>query len=253
MDYRELRALDLELQRKLNLLRMHTEDKEFNYQQPEMIYDKKTGDVKIIERNANEKKNIIRSMDDLEKERQALNDEISGKKTDLSEPEVQAAAITQWLKDSDVDPQDFPVISRDGLRVDVGLIVQRPPIFAHVTKRDMDFMKARSQIMNEFHCNHKEFVNEFNEVSKLNEDLLAENPYTSTMNLDNFPTHKSGEETYAAASKRFSSVDPACEDVRSLHYAGEDRVYLILKNKHTQEWEFPTVAMNFGQSFMRAK
>lgn len=253
MDYRELRALDLEFQRKLNMLRMHTEQREFNYQQPEMIYDKKTGDVKIIEKSANEKKNIIRSMDDLDRERQALTAEIEGRAPEVSEADAQAAAVSRFLKETDVDPSTFPVMSRDGLRVDVGLIVQRPPIFAHVTKRDMDFMKARSQIMNEFHCNHKEFTKEFTEVSKLNEDLLADNPYTSTMNLDNFPTHKLGDETYAAASKRFSMVDPKCSDVRSLHYAGEDRVYLILKNKHTGEWEFPTTALTFGQSFMRAK
>ena len=28
---------------------------------------------------------------------------------------------------------------------------------------------------------------------------------------------------------------------------------MILRNKYTKEWEFPTTKMNFGQTFMRAK
>ncbi len=107
--------------------------------------------------------------------------------------------------------------------------------------------------MNEYYLNLKAHVAEFEEVIKLNEDLLNSNPYCSNMNLDNFPTHKLGDETYCAASKNWSKVDPQAQDVRSLHYASEDRVFLIFRNKYTQEWEFPTGTMKFGTTFMRAK
>jgi hypothetical protein len=90
--------------------------------------------------------------------------------------------------------------------------------------------------------------------------VLGDNPYNSKMNLDNYPTHrvKGGEagkteDEYCAASKHFSNVDPAMQDRKTLHYAGEDRTYLIVKNKFTKEWEFPTGKINFGQTFMRAK
>lgn len=72
------------------------------------------------------------------------------------------------------------------------------------------------------------------------------------MNLDNYPTHKiqdpkTGEDIeYCAASKHFSNVDPFIEDKKSLHYAAEDRTYLIVRNKFTHEWEFPTHKMYFG-------
>lgn len=67
------------------MLRMRTEKQIFNYEQPEMIYDKKTGDVIIIDKNANlPKKKIINNFDDLEKERQKLMKEVDDKK-DLSE------------------------------------------------------------------------------------------------------------------------------------------------------------------------
>lgn len=44
-----------------------------------MIYDKKTGDVKIIDRSKSQKKTIIRNYDDLEKERALLLKELNQK------------------------------------------------------------------------------------------------------------------------------------------------------------------------------
>ena len=88
--------------------------------------------------------------------------------------------------------------------------------------------------MNEYYCNLKKYIAEFEEVSVMNEDVLAGNPYASQQNLDNFPTHeqvdpKTGETMqYYAASKNFARVDPECSDRRSLHYAPEDRVYMLV-------------------------
>jgi hypothetical protein len=36
----------------------------------------------------------------------------------------------------------------------------------------------------------KQFTDEFEDVSKLNDDVLTDNPYTSLRNVDNYPTHK---------------------------------------------------------------
>lgn len=121
-------------------------------------------------------------------------------------------------------------------------------------QREMDFLRMRSQVMNEFHHDQKQFTEGFDEVTKLNEDLLASNPYGSPMNLDNHPTHRTAEgETYCAASKYYKLVDSHCKDRRSLHYAGEDRVYLLFRRRGTGEWEFPTRPMFFGQSFLRSR
>ena len=66
--------------------------------------------------------------------------------------------------------------------------------------------------MNEYYCNQKQFSDEYEEVSKLNEDILGDNPYSSKMNLDNYPTYRvpgsNPPVEYAAASKYFSNVDP---------------------------------------------
>jgi hypothetical protein len=121
----------------------------------------------------------------------------------------------------------------------------------------MDFMKTRQHVMENYNCNTKQFIDEFNEAAKLNEDILSKGPYASRMNTDNYPTHKytdpqTGEEReYCAASKQWSKVDPACPDNKSLHYAGEDRIFLIVKNKFTGEWEFPVTKLMVGESFFK--
>lgn len=74
-------------------------------------------------------------------------------------------------------------------------------------EKDMEFIKERQRHMEEYFCDTKQFIDEFNEVAKLNEDILAENPYASRLNIDNYPTHKyfdpktGQEQTYCAASK----------------------------------------------------
>jgi hypothetical protein len=135
----------------------------------------------------------------------------------------------------DLDPSNFHVFSRDFMRVDVGLMIQRPPIFMTFRKRDAEFLKYKNEIMNEYYANMRPFIDEFEEVSRLNENVIGgNNPYTSKMNIDNYPTHKYKnpeteiESEYCAASKHWSNVDPTLKDRRSLHFAPEDRTYLIL-------------------------
>lgn len=58
-----------------------------------MIYDKKTGDVKIIEKQNKQKKTIIRNMDDLEKERKLLLKELDNSKLKPEEKANKLATI----------------------------------------------------------------------------------------------------------------------------------------------------------------
>lgn len=56
-----------------------------------MIYDKKTGDVRIIDMSKGAKSNIIRNMDDLERERAAIMKEVDKLKT----PESKAVKLAE--------------------------------------------------------------------------------------------------------------------------------------------------------------
>jgi hypothetical protein len=57
------------------MLRIATKDKEFSYKQPQMEYNKETGDVTIIEEKRKAKR-IIKNTDDLERERTAVFKEV---------------------------------------------------------------------------------------------------------------------------------------------------------------------------------
>ena len=265
----EVQMLDMRLKRKLNVLKIMNEDDQFTYEPPEMIYDKSTGDVQILPKKIKQRKTIIRSFDDLDKEKAALFKEMGIEDGDLMKHDVAGnlqdtaekiyRAEKQADDDFDYDPSKFFVFSRDLFRIDVGLIIMRPPIFMHMRDADIEMVRLRSEVMNEYYCNYKKYVKEFGEATQLNESILSENPYASQMNLDNYPTHEytdpeTGETMeYCAASKNFSKVDPTCTDWRSLHYAPEDRTFYLVRNKYTQEWQFPVGQMMFGETFLRGK
>ena len=46
-------------------------------------------------------------------------------------------------QDYDLDPSQYYVFSRDFMRIDVGLLIQRPPIFMRMRDQDFDFLKKR--------------------------------------------------------------------------------------------------------------
>jgi hypothetical protein len=48
---------------------MFTDLKDFNYEAPEMFYDKASGDIKIKEKKQDNKKKLIQNIDDLNKEK----------------------------------------------------------------------------------------------------------------------------------------------------------------------------------------
>jgi hypothetical protein len=155
----------MQVRRKLHVLRMFGELKEFDYEPPNMAYDKKTGEVKILEKKGGgqeQKKRVIKNMDDLDKEKRALFNEVGldseGNPKNEKEPLDKMSdrikqAADRMTAEFDIDPTGFNVFSRDQMRVDVGLLIQRPPIFVAMRDRDVHFLKYKNDIMNEYYCN----------------------------------------------------------------------------------------------------
>ena len=142
----------------MQILRMFSDLKDFDYEAPQMQYDKKTGDIKIIEGGkqaagkqagasaGKDTKKVIGSMNDLEREKKALFDELGldekGFPKNTKEPIDKIAdriktAQDRMTRDFEMDPSAFHVFSRDFMRVDVGLMIQRPPIFMQMRDRDV--------------------------------------------------------------------------------------------------------------------
>ena len=233
------------------MMKMHSADSEFTYEPPEMIYDKKTGDVTILPKKVKKKSTIIKTNDDLAREKAALYEELGVpggdlENEDLSTEEKMAEVVKKIYEahrkiddDFDFNPDQFNVFSRDFFRVDCGLIIMRVPIFMHMRDPDIEMLKLRRKLMNEYFCDYRKYFDEFKEVTELNETIYSDNPYASDMNLDNYPTHEwtdpeTGEtHSYCAASKNFRKVDPHCSDFRSIHYAPEDRTFFLVRNKYT--------------------
>ena len=106
-DHGEIKKLELNVKRKMQVLKMFSELKDFDYEAPEMSYDKKTGEIKIDDKKSAKKdaaksgkgaeatKKVIASMDDLEREKKALYAEMgldeNGKPKNPNEPEDKLA------------------------------------------------------------------------------------------------------------------------------------------------------------------
>lgn len=101
---------------------MFTELKDFNYEPPQMFYDKQSGEIKIKQKQQEKKKKIIKTMDDLEKERNALLKEVGlnqdgrplNENEDLDKLAEKIKTVNdRMINELDIDPSQFYVFSRD--------------------------------------------------------------------------------------------------------------------------------------------
>jgi hypothetical protein len=76
---KEINDLEKEVRRKLNIMRMFTDFKDFNYEPPQMYYDRESGEIKMREKEKSKdykEKKIISTYDDVEKEKEELMREL---------------------------------------------------------------------------------------------------------------------------------------------------------------------------------
>ena len=119
------------------MLKMFTEQKTFNYEQPEMTYDKKTGNVTIIDPRDKhkKKKRIITNVDEVEEMKTKLYEELGldqdGLPTEEDTSKINIEDLGERLKTArnafkgefDYDPANFYQFTRDMMRVDIGLMI----------------------------------------------------------------------------------------------------------------------------------
>lgn len=64
---------------KIQMLKIYTEFKDFKYEPPKMYYDKESGEIKIKkeeQKSEQDIKRVIRNVDDLKREKEALFEEL---------------------------------------------------------------------------------------------------------------------------------------------------------------------------------
>lgn len=162
----EIRELQMKFNRSLNVIKLYNKQPEFSYEPPKMIYDKATGDVTILDPKAGKQKRIIKNFKELDMEKKRLFKEL-GIKDDINleteEAQTEFAVKLEELanrmkKELDFDPRDKYAFSRDYMRVDVGLIIMRAPIFMQMHDRDFAFLKNRTHHFNEYFMDLKKYV-----------------------------------------------------------------------------------------------
>jgi hypothetical protein len=198
----EINRLELKLGKRINIEKMFVENRAWNYDPPTMTYDRVSGDV-TISRPPKPKRAIIRTVVDYEREKEKLMQEVGfdPKERDNIDFEGDEKKFDDWDQqeydkkkkefaekfdhkfrfkiEKESEDKEFYTFSRDFMRVDIGLIIQRPPIFAHTRERDMKYMKHRQDIMNEYFMDMKKYDKDWQEVSSLNADFLDKNPYVT--------------------------------------------------------------------------
>ena len=129
---RELNRLKYSIRSKMKILQMTTENRFFNYEPPQMYYDKVAKEVRIRPREAKKRKKIINNIDEALQIKEELlkeveiDEENSEILNDDSEQKV-AAAMKNYndklQNEYEIDRSNFYAFSHDFMRVDVGIMI----------------------------------------------------------------------------------------------------------------------------------
>ncbi|CAI2372012.1 unnamed protein product [Moneuplotes crassus] len=252
------------LERMMKTMENMQEERFFDYERRKAKYDPKTGKIELLRFTLKPEKKIIKNFDDMQREKAELSKELK-----LSAKDVESASEDELAKRYEqlyerteegylINRADFYAESIDKMRIDCGLIVQRPPIFLYQHKFDRDWLVFKNKITNEYDFDLKKYYKEIKEDASLMDSMFANNPYISLNNIDNLPSHEQKMpdgtvKRYCASSKHWKKVDPAVTDNKSLHYCAQQKIYLLLRNKYTGKWEFPSTAVFGTESFMEAR
>ena len=227
---------------------------------PKILYDEATGEVSIEEKVI-ETKTYIKSFTEYERKYSKLEEiyEVNRAKLNLDEPIEDTAEKVKDVLDMmdaeyELDLFEFDVFTRDMYEVNIGLLLSRPAIFLKHDKVGIDFAKFRHGFMNEYCLDQTKRIAQIDKESPNYENLLDSPNIKRDQLTTHYYTDEDGvEQTYFGASKNWETVSPDIDDPKNFHYASANRVYLIVKNKLSQEWEFPTSSFRFGTTMYEAR
>lgn len=178
--------------------------------------------------------------------------------------------------------------SADNHRIDVGIVITRLPIFLTLDKKEVDFIKYKSDFEKKYEVNldamlrdfevfvgdnvnkriergtKQGYVNEpdirINKNKKRNTELSEEFTKNPIYNYDNDKTYSNyyylkehyqddPYHMYASNSKYYMRVDPTIKNPKHIQTDSSWDIFMICKNKQTGLWEFPTTSLMNGGIF----
>ena len=141
-------------------------------------------------------------------------------------------------------------MTRDQYRVDFGLVIDRAPIFLHHTDKEMELMKYRNYLEKKF----KSFPATPPELIEFQMEKMSD----AANAIENHKTHcipkeDGTEEYYCENSKLYYETDPDVMNPKSIQRAPNYKVYLLVKNRETNSWEFPSFYVLESEKFVDAR
>lgn len=122
----------------------------------------------------------------------------------------------------------------------------------------MEWIKYRYQFMKKYYLDTSTLQKDIEAITPTRDAYMAEIKPKIPNDPNELPTHriKNPDGTYSlyyGASKNYANIDIEIKDRHSLHYAANHRVFLLLKNKLTKEWEFPTHIFNEKDTIAKSR
>lgn len=123
----------------------------------------------------------------------------------------------------------------------------------------MEMLKYRRFQHKKFGIDYMKYIKELEEFNDLTTEFWEIEGNMLKSNSDNkidrrrWNSEKNQWDYYASTSKYYTMVDPYVVDNKNIQYQGTKRIFLLVKNKHTGNWQFPTSRLYNGDSFRNAK
>lgn len=170
------------------------------------------------------------------------------KRVTLEYMKTEKALIEQRQKEIN----DFPILTTDSYEVHTGLMIVRDPIWLLCPQHDIDWFRIKYKTMVE----HGKVAN----IDPKDFEYIPETPDFESERLVRLKqiTKKldDGEDlvyTPLPNTVHYLEADPNEPDPRSIGYAGGYCVWLLFKEKNSNNWVFPTYKMFGKQTFTECR
>jgi hypothetical protein len=133
----------------------------------------------------------------------------------------------------------FPALTSDDYEVHIGVILMREPVWLTLNQTNAEWFKLRHNTNKKFGL----FPKAKDQLLELPEKPVTDDPAAKKRAAleKRFDTTREVYETdYIKGSLHFLEANPYESDPREMSYAGGNNVYLLLKDKHSEKWVFPT-------------
>lgn len=179
-----------------------------------------------------------------------MYDELTSKNLEKRKDTIVDEETLKVIQSKSIAKKNKIVLDKDNFRIDVGLMIDRNPIFITYDDSELEHSKIRHKMMKKY----KFYMPVAKELMDFREKIIPEPNIGPESLTTHMKTNPDGTfERYSAFSKHFTKTDPDTTEKTSIQYAPCARVYLLVKEKATNKWVFPSFPMDEKSTFSNMK